>query len=133
VAKYCEGCAVPWERKVPERKTPVITDEVVEFIQACLDADEHENLKNQSHTAKRIYDRLIAEKEFSGGESTVRRKVREMKGSRPKVFVPLEFSPGEAVQVDWGEAKVCLRSKKITAQLFCARLCSDLRDVCYYS
>ena len=52
VAKYCEGCAVPWERKVPERKTPVITDEVVEFIQACLDADEHENLKNQSHTAK---------------------------------------------------------------------------------
>ena len=131
VAKYCEGCAVPWERKVPERKTPVITDEVVEFIQACLDADEHENLKNQSHTAKRIYDRVVVEKQFTGGESTVRRKVREMKGSRPKVFILLEFSPGEAMQVDWGEAKVYLRSKRITVQLFCARLCSSCAPIVF--
>ena len=129
VAKYCGGCAVPWERKVPERKTPVITDEVVEFIQACLDADEHENLKNQSHTG--IYDRLVVEKQFTGGESTVRRKVREMKGSRPKVFIPLEFSPGEAMQVDWGEAKVYLRSKRITVQLFCARLCSSCAPIVF--
>mgnify|MGYP002409295983 CR=1 FL=1 len=131
VAKYCGGRAVPWERKVPERKTPVITDEVLEFIQACLDADEHENLKNQSHTAKRIYDRVVVEKQFTGGESTVRRKVREMKGSRPKVFILLEFSPGEAMQVDWGEAKVYLRSKRITVQLFCARLCSSCAPIVF--
>ena len=76
VAKYCEGCAVPWERKVPERETSILTEDVVAFIQACLDEDEHENLKKQRHTAKRIYARLVAEKRFVGGESTVRRKVK---------------------------------------------------------
>ena len=33
VAKYCKGCAVPWERKVPERETSILTDEIVAFIQ----------------------------------------------------------------------------------------------------
>lgn len=131
VAKYCKGCAVPWERKVPERETSVLTDEVVAFIQACLDEDERENLKKQRHTAKRIYDRLVVEKEFAGGESTVRRKVKEMKGSQPQVFVPLEFSPGEAMQVDWGEATVYLRGEKITINLFCARLCSSCAPIVF--
>ena len=27
VAKYCEGDAVPWERKTPERESTIITDE----------------------------------------------------------------------------------------------------------
>ena len=131
VAKYCEGCSVPWERKVPERETSVLTTEVVEFIQSCLDEDEHENIKKQSHTAKRIFDRLVTEMKFTGGESTVRRKVREMKAYQPKVFVPLEFSPGEALQVDWGEATVYLRGKKVTVNLFCARLCSSCAPIVF--
>lgn len=131
VAKYCEGCTVPWERKVPERETSVLTEDVVMFIQTCLDEDERENLKKQRHTAKRIYDRLVFEKGFSGGESTVRRKVREMKGSQPKVFVPLEFSPGEAMQVDWGEATVYLCGKKVTINVFCARLCSSCASIVF--
>lgn len=131
VAKYCEGRTVPWERKVPERKSSVITEDVVEFIQSCLDEDEQENLKKQSHTAKRIYDRLVAEKDFTGGESTVRCKVREMKRSQPQVFVPLSFSPGEAMQVDWGEATIYLRNKKVTVNLFCARLCSSCAPIVF--
>lgn len=125
VAKYCEGYVVPWERKVPERESSILTDEVVAFIQACLDEDKRENLKKQRHTAKRIYDRLVSEKGFAGGESTVRRKVSEMRGAKPQVFVPLEFSPGEAMQIDWGEATVYLRGEKTVINLFCARLCSS--------
>lgn len=131
VAKYCEGCAVPWERKVPKRETSVLTEEIVAFIQSCLDEDERENLKKQCHTAKRIYSRLVVEKGFTGGESTIRRKVREMKGSQPQVFVPLEFSPGEAMQVDWGEATVYLRGRKVTIYLFCARLCSSCAPIVF--
>ncbi|NLZ73744.1 MAG: IS21 family transposase [Bacteroidales bacterium] len=131
VAKYCKGCAVPWARKVPERETSILTDEVVAFIQACLDEDIRENLKKQRHTAKRIYDRLVDEKGFAGGESTVRRKVRELKGSNPQVFVPLEFSPGEAMQTDWGEATVYLRGKKVIINLFCARLCSSCAPIVF--
>lgn len=129
VAKYCEGYCVPWERKVPERESSVLTDEITWFIEACLSEDEKERLKKQTHTAKRIYDRLVAEKGFTGGESTVRRKVSELKARQPKVFVPLEFSPGEAMQIDWGEAKVYLRGEKVTANIFCARLCSSCAPI----
>ena len=131
VAKYCEGCAVPWERKVPEREMSVLTEEIAKFIESCLADDETEHLKKQKHTAKRIYDRLVAEKGFSGGESTVRRKVSELKARQPKVFIPLEFSPGEAMQVDWGEATVYLRGEKVTANIFCARLCSSCAPIVF--
>lgn len=129
VAKYCEGAAVPWERKTPERESTILTDEAVAFIRACLDEDEAEGLKKQRHTAKRIYDRLVAETGFTGGESTVRGKVHELKRQLPAVFVPLEFSPSEAVQVDWGEAYVYIGGDKTKINLFCARLCYSCRPV----
>lgn len=40
VAKYCEGCAVPWERKVPEREMSVLTEEIAKFIESCLSTPE---------------------------------------------------------------------------------------------
>ena len=79
VAKYCKGAAVPWERKTPERDSTVLTDEVSAFILSCLEEDQQVSFKKQKHTAKRIYDRLVAEKGFTGGESTIRRKVKELK------------------------------------------------------
>lgn len=127
VKKYCEGNAVPWERKTPERDSTVLTDDVIQFIQSCLDEDAKEHLKKQSHTARRIYDRLVSEKGFTGGESTIRAKVRELRGSMPKAFIPLVFEPGEAMQVDWGEAKVYLSGEKTSVNLFCARLCYSCR------
>jgi len=131
VTKYCRGSAVPWERKVPKRESSVLTEEIVAFIQDCFDEDERENLKKQCHTAKRIYDCLVTEKKFTGGESTIRRKVKEMRGSQPQVFIPLEFSPGEAMQVDWGEATIYLRGRKMTINLFCARLCSSCAPIVF--
>ena len=109
VAKYCEGAAVPWERKTPERVSTILTDETVTFIRSCLEEDKAEGLKKQRHTAKRIYDRLVEETGFTGGESTVRAKVHELKQLMPSVFLPLLFDPGEALQVDWGEAFVYMR------------------------
>jgi len=129
VAKYCEGATVPWERKTPERKATVLDKEVVAFIQKCLKEDEVERIRKQRHTAKRIYDRLVAERGFIGGESTVRAKVRELKDVLPKAFVPLVFSPGEALQVDWGEAIAYINGVKQKVNLFCARLCSSCAPV----
>lgn len=123
VSKYCEGAVLPGNRKVPERMPTVLTEEAVAFIQACLKEDAAQGVRKQQHTAKRIYDRLVSEQGFVGGESTVRRKVRELKESSPKAFVPLAFSPGEALQVDWGEAVVYINGVRQTVNLFCARLC----------
>lgn len=126
VAKYCEGRQVPWKRKTYHRKPTVITPEVEEFIETCLKEDQ-EAPKKQHHTAKRIYDRLVAEKAFTGAESTVRQAVRQIKNELPKqVFIPLSFEPGEAAQIDWGEATFYLKGEKTKAMLFCIRLCYSL-------
>lgn len=37
--------------------------------------------------------------------------------------MPLAFDPGEAAQVDLGEATLYLEGAKIKVQLFCYRLC----------
>ena len=129
VAKYCAGEAVPWEQKTPERSSAVLSPEVVAFIRHCMDDDAAQGLRKQHHTAKRIYDRLIAERGFSGGESTIRAKVRELREKLSPAFVPLVFAPGEAMQVDWGEAVVYIDGEKQTVSLFCARLCSSCAPV----
>lgn len=123
VKKYCEGNNVPWERKEYIRESNVLTSDVLDFILKCLEEDKKEGLDKQSHTARRIYHRLVDEKNFTGGESTIRLAVKEMKGSIPKSFIPLEFDPGEAMQIDWGEATVYLNGNKTKVNLFCARLC----------
>ena len=131
VAKYCEGAAVPWERKTPERVSTVLTDQTIEFIRSCLEEDEMEGLKKQRHTAKRIYDRLVEETGFTGGESTVRAKVHDLKQTMPSAYLPLLFDPGEALQVDWGEAFVYIKGYKEKVNLFCARLCYSCRPVVF--
>ncbi len=122
VRKYCQGEFLPFEKSTRQRKPSVMTPEVEEFIRQCFEADEEAPSK-QRHTAKRIYDRLVEEKGFTGGESTVRQYVRKLKNKSAEAFVPLEFDPGEAMQVDWGEATVLMGGKKTTVHVFCARLC----------
>lgn len=125
VKKYWEGNAVPWARKEYSREAAVMTLDVVQFISACLDEDDRERVKKQKHTARRIYQRLVEEKNFTGSESSVRNLVHDMRAARKetKAFVPLRFAPGEAVQIDWGEATVYLNGEKVVLNLFCSRLC----------
>lgn len=129
VKKYCERNAVPRERKTPDRESTILTPDVVRFIQSWLDEDSRQGLKKQKYTAKRIYDRLVEETGFTGGESTIRAKVHELKECRPKAFIPLQFEPGEAMQVDWGEATVYLNGQKRVINLFCARLYYSCKPV----
>ena len=57
-------------------------------------------------------------------ETTVRRLVKELREKEQEAFVPLAFPPGDALQIDWGEA-TCggWVVQKTTVNLFCARLC----------
>ena len=123
VKKYWDGDSVPWERKDYSREASVLTEDVVAFVRQCLDEDNQCRSKKQHHTAKRIYDRLVAERGFAGGETTVRRLVKELREKNQEAFVPLIFPAGDALQIDWGEATVYLSGIKTTVNLFCARLC----------
>jgi transposase len=122
VKRYMNGQNMPWERMKVEGQPRVITPEVLEFINRCLEQDKTAPGK-QRHTARRVYDRLVDEWGFEGGESTVRKVVAQLRPNLPEVFIPLSFSPGEAAQVDWGTATVYIAGEKTVAHLFCVRLC----------
>lgn len=135
VKKYYEGAQVPWERQgVSGRQRYVITEEVLKFIKDCLSEDEEENIKKQVHTAKRVYERLVAEKDFNGGESTIREVVALLKEKQRKVFVPLSYDPGEVIQIDWGQATVYLAGIKTKVNIFCMRECysADIFCIAFY-
>lgn len=89
VKKYCKGAQVQWEQQGKRSRRPyVITEEIMKFIKSCLVADEKENIKKQQRTARRIYHRLVEEKCFTGGESTVREIVAALKDKQNKMFIP---------------------------------------------
>lgn len=78
------------------------------WIEKVLDEDLSAPRK-QRHTAKRIYDRLVEERGFTGSYSTVRRFVAEFRRERSsgagEGFLELEWAPGypsspPAVKVD---------------------------------
>lgn len=138
VKKYCEGNTHPDVRKTYTRESDVITNEVRDFIKACLEEDKLMQLPKQKHTAKRIYDRLVNEKHFTGGESTIRNAVKALRievSVPPQADMPLEYEPGDAAQIDWGEATVYIDGKKCKVQFFCGRLCysCDIFVQAFYS
>jgi len=79
--------------------------------------------RKQRYTAHKLFELLQAEG-YSGSESTIQAYgVRWRKAQRaPKVFLPLEFEPGQDAQVDWGEAQVILAGVQQTVQVFVMRL-----------
>ena len=94
---------------------------VTQIIDAWLEGDRKVKPK-QRHTAHRIWNRLVAEYDFTGGESTVRCYVRNKKQQVKDMFLLLEFAPGEAAQVDWGEADVIMNGIQTKVMLFCYHL-----------
>ena len=125
VKKYWLGDAVPWDRKVCQRKASAVTDEVRKFIFHYLDMDNEEGNRKQHHTAYRIYTRLVEERGYTGSESSIRAAIHQAKAEckAQEIFIPLRFSSGQALQIDWGEATVYLAGEKTKVNPFCARLC----------
>ena len=127
VIRYRDGAVIPSSLSSPprERGKTVVTEDVDAFILNCFDEDKKENLKKQSHTAHRIYERLRDECGFTGSESTIRRRVRELKAYYypPSADLPLYFDPGEAMQVDFGQSYIYLKNVRVKKHHFVARLC----------
>ncbi|MDY0252762.1 MAG: IS21 family transposase [Candidatus Methanomethylophilaceae archaeon] len=87
---------------------------------------DKEQPKKQRHTARRIYNRLRNEYEFTGGESTVRRYVQLARlefGLDPasRAFIPCEPEVGREAEVDWGTATAILGGDTVKLKFFCMR------------
>lgn len=122
--------ASPPPRKRTEREPPILTPSMRRQIDTWLEKDQ-EAPRKQRHTARRIWQRLRAELEFTGAESTVRRYVgrrRRALGLGKAAFVPLVHLPGKEAEVDWYEAQVRFASGLETMQFFCMRACSSGRE-----
>ena len=73
--------------------------------------------RKQQRTAKTMWQEL-KKKGFTVGESTIRRYVRNLVQKHPEAFVPLYFEPGEAMQVDWGDAKAWVNGVNTGVSVF---------------
>ncbi|MFP4482817.1 MAG: IS21 family transposase [Thermovirgaceae bacterium] len=127
VARYCKGEHMPWESAKRDRKPGIVNQDIERFIRSCLEHDKDPDIpKKQHHTARRIYERLVSEKGFTGGESTIRRWVNHLREECSiEAFMPLEFALGEAAQADWGETIFYLGGERTRANLLCFRLCGS--------
>ena len=114
--------ASPSRYKLSQPRLRPVLGPYVAIIDEWLALDQLSPPK-QHHTSRRIYHRLVEEKDYTGGESTVRDYVRQHRNQPRPVFIPLSYEPGEDAQVDFGEAVVIMKGRPLTVQLFVGRLC----------
>ena len=77
----------------------------VAAIDAVLAADESAPPK-QRHTAMQRYRRLVGEHQYRGGYDPVRCYVNRHRRRRRETLVPLDHSPGERIECDFGQVQV---------------------------
>ncbi len=111
---------VPKYKPRARQPMPVMKD-YIEVISEWLEQDKHAP-KKQRHTARRIYDRLVAEYDFRGAQSTVRRTVGALRAVPSEAYIPQDAGYGEEAQVDFGQATILLNGKESKVHLFCLRL-----------
>ncbi|MEB3065752.1 IS21 family transposase [[Mycobacterium] zoologicum] len=117
--------AVPPPRKAYARRSRPAIDPFVEVIDSWLLGDREVPLK-QRHTARRIWQRLVAEHGAQLAEVTVSRYVAhrrsELDLDRVEVMVPQTHTPGAEAEVDFGEFYATIAGVLIKVWMFVMRL-----------
>ncbi len=126
VAKMLAYSEPPGYRRSAAIKRPKLdgfTDQIDQWL-----ADDKGRPRKQRHTARRIFDRLRDECEFTGGHTIVKDYVRTKKRGGKEMFVPLSHPAGHA-QADFGEALVVISGVEQKAYFFAFDLPQS--DACY--
>ena len=119
INRYWDGAHMPDEKKA----YPAVVDSPQkELVMAALEKyfQENRTIGKQRVNAKTAWEAI--RETYAVGESTVRRYVRELKGADPEGFIPLDFEPGEMMQVDWCDVKAVIQGNIWNVPLFCAVL-----------
>lgn len=119
------ACAQPPAKRAPHgRPAPKLGPYravIDEWLQADLSAP-----RKQRHTARRVWQRLVAEHGAEVSERQVSRYVaarRREIGATVLGTVPLIAQPGVEAEIDWGEATVILAGEEVVIGLFVMRAC----------
>ena len=124
VAKYADMQDMSPAAPVPaERKRPALEGHE-KWIASVLEADQAAPHK-QRHTAKRMFDRLVAERGYAGSYATVQRFVRDWRLARRvdagEGYLELEWAPGTC-QVDFGNFRATVGGEELDLKLLVATL-----------
>ncbi|MCL2153670.1 MAG: IS21 family transposase [Oscillospiraceae bacterium] len=120
VKRYWDGNHTPDDKKdhpatVDSPEKLAIMEAIAQYFEENKDAP-----KKQAPNAKTAW--VAIRDRFSVGESTVRKYVSELKAKQPEAFIPLDFEPGEVLQVDWCEIKAVIDGYAHKVPVFCAAL-----------
>jgi len=121
VKRYWDGAHTPGERKAypPSNDSPekeAVMDALKKYFEDNASLSKGKQIINAKTAWKALRDK------YHVGESSVRRYVRELKQMNPQAFIPLDFEPGEVMQVDWTEVRICVKGHIWKAPVFCAVL-----------
>lgn len=124
VAKYADMEDMSPAAPVPRRRGGPALEGNEEWVAGVLEADLGAP-KKQRRTARRIYDRLVAERGYGGSHSTARRFVRELRLTRAAAggegHLELEWAPGTC-QVDFGNFRAAVGGRALDPRLPVATL-----------
>jgi len=114
----------PWKYRERDKQDFPVLGPYLTTINKWLE-DDKKQPKKQRHTARRVYNRLVAEYEYTGGESTVRRYVRITKAflgiGNSKAFIPCDPEAAFEAEVDWGTATAIIAGIRMILKFFCIR------------
>jgi transposase len=124
VRQALESAVPPPRRPYPQRPRPAI-DAYAAVIDGWLLADRDVPRK-QRHTARRVWQRLVAEHGATVSEVTVSRYVARRRADlgldRVEVAVPQSHEPGEEAEMDFGEFHAMIAGVMVKLWLFALRL-----------
>ena len=124
VARYADMADMSPAPPITSDRPHPATDAHADWIDSVLSADLGAPRK-QRHTAKRIYDRLVAERGYEGSYESVRRHVAAWRRGHDVLaargFLELEWAPGIA-QVDFGNFRCVLDGMPTDAKLLVVTL-----------
>jgi len=124
VRQALENAVPPPRKTYPKRQRPAI-DAYVEIIDGWLLEDQGVPRK-QRHTARRVWQRLVAEHGATLSEVTVSRHVARRKVElgldRVEVAVPQTHEPGAEAEVDFGEFYATVAGVWMKLWMFVMRL-----------
>jgi transposase len=114
----------PWKYEERDNQPFPVLGPYLAIINEWLENDKKQP-KKQRHTARRVYNRLVAEHDYTGGESTVRRYVRIAKATLgidiPGAFIPCDPEAAFEAEVDWGTATAIIDGIRMILKFFCMR------------
>ncbi len=124
VRQALESAVPPPRKPYPQRPRPAI-DDYAGLIDVWLLADR-EVPRKQRHTARRVWQRLVAEHGAACSEVSVSRYVARRRAElgldRVEVSVPQSHAPGAEAEVDFGEFHAVIAGVLLKVWLFVLRL-----------